>query len=82
MGWVFLLSFEAVWFIVLVMSGETKVSVRPEERLRRMRQMFSAEGGILEDDYRYFTRQDGPIPPSKAKRKSAARCGQPALRRS
>jgi hypothetical protein len=63
------------------MSRETKAGVRPEDRLLRMRQMFSAEGGILEEDYRYFTRQDEPIPQSKGTRKSVERHGRPAPKR-
>jgi hypothetical protein len=64
------------------MSRETKVGVRPEDRLLRMRQMFSAEGGILEEDYRYFTRQGEPNRQSKAPRKLATRNARPALKRS
>jgi hypothetical protein len=79
---VFLLSFWVAWFIVIVMSGETKAGVRPEDRLLRMRQMFSAEGGILEEDYRYFTRQGEPTPLSKEIRKSVERRGRRALKRS
>jgi hypothetical protein len=64
------------------MSRETKVGVRPEDRLLRMRQMFAAEGGILEEDYRYFTKQDEPTRPNKGTRRSAERRGRPAPRRS
>jgi hypothetical protein len=39
------------------------------ERLRRMREMFASQGGILVDDYEHFTRQDGPNAPSKAARR-------------
>jgi len=64
------------------MSRETKAGVRPEDRLLRMRQMFAADGGILEEDYRYFTKQDEPTPQSKVKRKLATRNARPALKRS
>ena len=64
------------------MSGETKAGVRPEDRLLRMRQMFAVEGGILEDDYRYFTRRGEPNLQNKGPRKLAARNARPALKRS
>ena len=64
------------------MNQETEAEIRPIGRLLRMREMFATEGGILEDDYRYFTRQDEPTPQSKVKRKLATRNARPALKRS
>lgn len=64
------------------MNPELEADLRPTDRLQRMRRMFAMEGGILEDDYRYFTRRDEPTPLSKVKRKSAARSARPALKRS
>ena len=52
------------------------------DRLLRMRKMFAAEGGILEEDYNYFTRQGEPSPQSKAPHKSAARSAPPVRARS
>lgn len=58
-------------------------NLTPQARLLRMRRMFAAgAGGILAEDYRYFTRQDEPSPQSKVKRKLAARSARPALKRS
>lgn len=53
-----------------------------EKRLLRMRKMFATDGGILLDDYEYFTRRDEPNPQSKGMRKLAERRGQPTLKRS
>jgi hypothetical protein len=64
------------------MNREVKSDLRPTDRLQRMRRMFAVEGGILAEDYRYFTRQDEPTPRSKVKRKSVARSAPPALKRS
>lgn len=61
------LSFETV-------NRETKTA---PERLQRMRQMFAAKGGILEEDYNYFTKQGEPSPRSKAPHKSAERSERP-----
>ncbi len=44
--------------------------IPPARRLRRMRQMFAKNGGILTEDYEYFTQRDAAIPPNKAARKS------------
>jgi hypothetical protein len=48
------------------------------DRLLRMRQMFAAKGGILEEDYNYFTRQGEPSPRSRATHKSAERSERPS----
>jgi hypothetical protein len=61
------------------MNRETKTG---PERLQRMRRMFAEQGGILEEDYNYFTRRGEPNPQSRARRKSAARCGRQAPARS
>ena len=47
------------------------------DRLLRKRKMFAAKGGILEEDYNYFTRQGEPSPRSKATHKSAERSEPP-----
>jgi hypothetical protein len=56
---------------IATMSTEPK----PEERMRRMREMFAKDLTILAEDYEHFTGvspQDAPTPRSKARRKSAA----------
>ena len=45
------------------MERETKTG---PNRLLRMRRMFAEKGGILEEDYNYFTRWGEPSPRSKA----------------
>ena len=63
------------------MSEEKKI--QPEERLQRMKTMFSEYAGILAEDYDYFTSPrppDAPKPPSKAPRKSAKAHEPPALK--
>lgn len=60
------------------MNRETKTG---PDRLLRMRKMFAAKGGILEEDYNYFTKQGEPSPQSKETHKSAERCGRPARAR-
>jgi len=56
--------------MLLLMNREIK-TVQPMDRLQRMRKMFAAEGGILAEDYRYFTRQGASTPRNKAPHKSA-----------
>lgn len=53
-----------------------------QDRLLRMRKMFAAEGGILEEDYNYFTKQGESTPQNKAPHKSAARSARPSRARS
>lgn len=53
-----------------------------EKRLLRMRRMFEINGGILLEDYEYFTRQGEPTRQSKGTRRSAEQRERPALRRS
>jgi hypothetical protein len=49
-----------------------KSELTAKERLLRMRRMFADEGGVLAEDYEYFTRQrDVSTPRNKAARKSA-----------
>jgi hypothetical protein len=56
---------------------------KPEERLRRMREMFAKEGGILGEDYEHFTTpQDEPIPRNKAQNTSVKPCGKQVPKRS
>jgi hypothetical protein len=45
--------------------------IQPTARLRRMRSMFARSGGILAEDYEYFTRLDAAIPLNKAAHRSA-----------
>jgi hypothetical protein len=52
------------------MSREIKAG-QPADRLLRMRKMFAKSGGILVEDYEYFTRQDASNPPNKVPRKLA-----------
>ena len=57
----------------------------PEERLRRMREMFAEDYSVLAEDYRHFTginQQDAATPRSKAPRKSEAPSGPRVPRRS
>lgn len=54
--------------------------IQPAQRLRRMRQMFAKEGGILVEDYEHFTRLDAANPQSKAVRMSAKSLARPALK--
>jgi len=61
------------------MNRETKTG---PGRLLRMRRMFAAKGGILEEDYNYFTRRGEPTPRNKETHKSAERCGRPVRARS
>jgi hypothetical protein len=61
------------------MNRETKTE---PERLQRMRRMFAEQGGILEEDYNYFTRRGEPTPRSRVPHKSAARCERPSRARS
>ena len=63
----------------IIMNRETKTG---PDRLLRMRKMFAAKGGILEEDYNYFMRRGEPSPWSKATHKSAERCERPARARS
>ena len=60
------------------MNRETKTE---SDRLQRMRRMFAEQGGILEEDYNYFTRRGEPTPRSKETHKSAERCERPARAR-
>jgi len=56
----------------------------PQERMRRMREMFAENYSVLAEDYRHFTGinpQDAAIRPSKAPRKSAELSAPRALRR-
>jgi hypothetical protein len=57
------------------MNRETKTE---SDRLQRMRRMFAEQGGILEEDYNYFTRRGESNPRSKGPHKSVARCERPA----
>ena len=57
------------WMVFIF--GVTAKLIQPAQRLRRMRQMFAKDGGILLEDYDHFTRQDAAIPRNKAPRKSA-----------
>lgn len=43
----------------------------PSARMRRMRRMFDKTGGILVEDYEYFTKLDAASLPNKAPHKSA-----------
>ena len=54
----------------------------PKERLERMRRMFAADGMILADDYRFFTKQDEPKCRNKAARRLGKQHGRPAPKRS
>ena len=54
-------------------------TVKPVDRLLRMRKMFAKGGGILIEDYEYFTMPDGPIHLSKADRRSAKLRLRPTL---
>lgn len=53
---------------------------KPEERLRRMREMFAKDLTILAEDYEHFTGiipQDAPTPRNKDSRKSVELSGLP-----
>ena len=53
---------------------------KPEERMRRMREMFSKDLTILAEDYEHFTGvnpQDAPTGPNKGLRKSAGPSAPP-----
>lgn len=56
----------------------------PAARLARMRRMFDKSRAILAEDYDHFAvfTPRAPTPPSKAARKSAARSGRRAPKRS
>jgi hypothetical protein len=60
------------------MNRETKTE---SDRLQRMRRMFTEQGGILEEDYNYFTRRGESSPRNKAPHRSAERCERPARAR-
>lgn len=56
-GWRIFLGFH----IVVLLGGVVTVKIIPKARLRRMRKMFSKSGGILMEDYKFFTRPDAAI---------------------
>jgi hypothetical protein len=62
----------------MIMKRETKTG---PDRLLRMRKMFAAKGGILEEDYNYFTKQGESSPLSKETHKSAELSERPARAR-
>jgi hypothetical protein len=62
------------------MNREIKTEIQPTERLRRMHALFATEGGILTEDYQFFTRQDAATVQSKALRRSAKSHGRQALK--
>lgn len=55
-------------------------AIQPTIRLCRMRQMFAKKGGILMEDYEYFTRQDASTRLSKAPHKLAKSHGRQVLK--
>lgn len=59
-----------------------KIKSQPDDRLQRMRRMFSAKGEILLEDYEYFTQQGVSTPLSKVPRKLAMTHGRQVLKRS
>ena len=58
------------------------VQPKPSERLKGMRKMFEKDGGVLAEDYQFFTRQEAPSPLSKGRRKSEEPSGPPVPKRS
>ncbi len=57
-------------------------AITPKLRLLRMRRTFAKTGGILAEDYEYFTRQDASTHPNKAAHKLAEQHGQSILKQS